>query len=259
MNGRAAGGGDPRVAVVTGGAAGLGEAMARRLSADGFRVVIADLEGDGAAAVAEDICARGGRARGLQVDVAAPESVAALFARVEADLGRCDALVNNAGIASTSSLTELTVEHWSSTFAVNVSGPLLTARHAVPLMQRRGRGRIVNIASISGVRASAGRVAYGTSKAAVIGLTRQLAIEFATDGITVNAVAPGPVDTPMTRDVHTELTRRSYCRAIPMRRYGRPEEVANAVAFLCSDDASYITGHTLPVDGGYLAAGLLET
>jgi 3-oxoacyl-[acyl-carrier protein] reductase len=258
MNGKEAGNGGSGVAVVTGGAVGLGAAIARRLSADGFQVVIADLKSEGAEELAKDICARGGRARGHQVDVSAADSVSALFEWIEGDLGRCDALVNNAGVASTSPMIELPFEHWSSTFAVNVSGPLLMAQRAVRLMQQRGQGRIVNIASISGVRASAGRAAYGTSKAAVIGLTRQMAIEFATDGITVNAVAPGPVDTPMSRDVHTDVTRESYYRAIPMRRYGRPEEIASAVSFLCSDDASYITGHTIPVDGGYLAAGVLE-
>jgi 3-oxoacyl-[acyl-carrier protein] reductase len=106
--------------------------------------------------------------------------------------------------------------------------------------------------------ASAGRIANGTSKTAVIGLTRQLAIELAAENITVNSVAPGPVDTATARAVHAELTRQSYLRQIPMQRYGRPEEVAAAVSFLCSDDASYITGHTIPVDGGYLAAGVLE-
>jgi NAD(P)-dependent dehydrogenase (short-subunit alcohol dehydrogenase family) len=131
-------------------------------------------------------------------------------------------------------------------------------QHAIPLMKKGGRGRIVNISSISGVRASAGRIAYGTSKAAIIGLTRQLAIELASDNITVNSVAPGPVDTATARAVHTERTRQGYLRLIPMRRFGRPEEIAAAVSFLCSEDASYITGHTIPVDGGYLAAGVLD-
>lgn len=258
MDAKQADNGGSRVAVVTGGAVGLGEAIARRLSADGFQVVIADLKSEEADELAKDICARGGRAHGHQVDVSAADSVSVLFEWIDKEFGRCDALVNNAGIASTSPMIELPFEHWSSTLAVNVSGPLLMAQRAVRRMQQRGQGRIVNIASISGVRASAGRAAYGTSKAAVIGLTRQMAIEFATDGITVNAVAPGPVDTPLTRDVHTDLTRRNYYRAIPMQRYGRPEEIASAVSFLCSDDASYITGHTIPVDGGYLAAGVLE-
>jgi len=246
------------VAVVTGGAAGIGEAIARRLSTDGFMIVIGDLDGERAEAVASDISAAGGEASGRQVDVSATKSVTALFEWLTDHLGRCDALVNNAGIASTGPLSELPLEHWECTIAVNVTGALLTTQHAVPLMKNRGRGRIVNISSISGVRASAGRIAYGTSKAAMIGLTRQLAIELATDNITVNSVAPGPVDTDLTRAVHTEATRQSYLRLVPMNRYGRPEEIAAAVSFICSEDASYITGHTIPVDGGFLAAGVLE-
>jgi 3-oxoacyl-[acyl-carrier protein] reductase len=249
---------DARVAIVTGGAAGIGEAIARRLSTDGFLVVVADLNGDGADDLAEEICAGGGNAHARKVDVSAADSVAALFAWVNEDLGRCDALVNNAGVGETFPLTELPLDRWTSTFAINVTGILLTTQHAVPLMRRGGRGRIVNLSSISGVRASAGRTAYGTSKAAVIGLTRQAAIELAEDNITVNSVAPGPVDTPLTRSVHTDLTRQNYNRLVPMKRYGKPEEIAAAVSFLCSDDASYITGHTIPVDGGYLAAGVLE-
>jgi 3-oxoacyl-[acyl-carrier protein] reductase len=192
------------------------------------------------------------------VDVSAAGSVVALFEWLTRDLGRCDVLVNNAGIASTASVSELGLERWNSTIAVNVTGALLMTQHAIPLMKKGGRGRIVNISSISGVRASAGRIAYGTSKAAIIGLTRQLAIELALDNITVNSVAPGPVDTATARAVHTELTRQSYLRLIPMKRFGRPEEIAAAVSFLCSEDASYITGHTIPVDGGYLAAGVLD-
>ena len=246
------------VAVVTGGAAGIGEAIARRLSADGFMIVIADLDGARAEAVASDISAARGGVSGRQVDVSAAESVVALFEWLADHVGRCDVLVNNAGIASTAPLSELPLERWESTIAVNVTGALLTTQHAVPLMRNGGRGRIVNISSISGVRASAGRIAYGTSKAAIIGLTRQLAIELARDNITVNSVAPGPVDTDLTRAVHTEATRQSYLRLVPMNRYGRPEEIAAAVSFLCSEDASYITGHTIPVDGGFLAAGVLE-
>lgn len=249
---------DQRIAVITGGAAGIGEAIARRLSADRFMIVIADLDGGRAEALATDISARGGYAIGKQLDVSVPESVAALFDWLADDLGACDVLVNNAGVASTTPLADLPLERWESTIAVNVTGALLMTQRAVPLMKLRGRGRIVNISSISGVRASAGRIAYGTSKAAIIGLTRQLAIELAADNITVNCVAPGPVDTATARAVHTEATRQSYLRLIPMKRYGRPEEIAAAVSFLCSADASYITGHTVPVDGGFLAAGVLE-
>ena len=148
------------------------------------------------------------------------------------------------------------LDRWNSTIAINVTGALLTTQHAVPLMRKGRRGRVVNISSISGVRASAARIAYRTSKTAVIGLTRQLAIELAADNITVNSSPQ--VGGTAGRAVHTELTRQSYLRQIPMKRYGRPEEVAAAVSFLCSEDASYITGHTIPVDGGYLAAGVLE-
>ena len=221
-------------------------------------VVIADLDGTRAEDLSSEISARGGQASGRQVDVSAAESVAALFEWLTHDLGRCDVLVNNAGVASIESLAEVQLERWNSTIAINLTAALLTTQHAFPLMRKGRRGRVVNISSISGVRASAGRIAYGTSKTGIIGLTRQLAIELAADNITVNSVAPGPVDTATARAVHTELTRQSYLRLIPMKRYGRPEEVAAAVSFLCSDDASYITGHTIPVDGGYLAAGVLE-
>jgi NAD(P)-dependent dehydrogenase (short-subunit alcohol dehydrogenase family) len=249
---------DQRIAVITGGAAGIGEAIARRLSADGFMIVIADLDGGRAEAFATDISSRGGHAMGKQLDVSVPESVAAMFDWLADDLGACDVLVNNAGVASTTPLAELPLERWESTIAVNVTGALLTTQGAVPLMKQRGRGRVVNISSISGVRASAGRIAYGTSKAAIIGLTRQLAIELAADNITVNSVAPVQL-IPQPRELYTpKRPDRVTCGQIPMKRYGRPEEIAAAVSFLCSADASYITGHTIPVDGGFLAAGVLE-
>lgn len=243
-----------RTAIVTGGAAGIGEAIVRRLAADGLRVVVADRDFPRAQALATSLPA----ARAVETDLGSPESIGALFDSVAGQEGGCDVVVNNAGIGPTARFEELAIDDWERTLAVNLRGALLTTQHALPGMRTRGWGRIVNVASISGLRASALRVAYGTSKAALIQLTRQAAIEVAADGVTVNAVAPGPVDTELTKAMHSPATRESYHRAIPMRRYGAPEEVAAVVAFLCSDDASYVTGHTIPVDGGYMAAGILE-
>ena len=166
--------------------------------------------------------------------------------------------MNNAGIAKTFPFLDYPVEHWRKVFDVNVTGPMLCGQHAARLMRKGGWGRIVNIASVSGLRASSGRTAYGTSKAAVVGLTRQMAIELAEYGITTNGVAPGPIDTPMTLDLHSQVARDNYTRAVPAKRYGVPAEIAAVVGFLCSEQASYVNGQTVPVDGGFMAAGVLE-
>jgi 3-oxoacyl-[acyl-carrier protein] reductase len=247
-----------RVAVVTGAAVGIGGAIARRLSAAGMETVVADIREEQATEVAKEICLRGGQAVAMAVDVSSATSISEFFQRLRTELGRCDVLVNNAGIAKLAPFTEFPFDLWSSTMAVNLNGPLLMAQWAAPLMMLNKWGRIINIASISGLRASVGRTAYGTSKAAVIGLTRQMAIELATSNITVNAVAPGPIGTEMTAALHSERAASSYRALVPMGRYGTPEEVASAVNFLCSEEAAYITGHTLPVDGGFMAAGVLE-
>ena len=202
--------GESGVAVITGAAAGIGEAIAWRLSADGFMIIIADLDGKRAEDLAIEISAGGSQALGRQVDVSSEKSIMALFEWLTDDLGRCDVLVNNAGVARTERLSQLPLEQWNSTIAINVTGALLMTQHAMPLMKQGNRGGVVNISSISGLRASVGRIAYGTSKAAIIGLTRQLAIELAPYNITVNSVAPGPVDTATARAVHTELTRQNY-------------------------------------------------
>jgi NAD(P)-dependent dehydrogenase (short-subunit alcohol dehydrogenase family) len=247
-----------RVALVTGGAMGIGAAISSQLAAKGFQVLVADINVEAARKTADELVAAGHSAAPLQIDVGNPESIAQAFAAVEKDYGRCDVLVNNAGIAKTFPFLEFPLDNWLLTMNINVTGVMLTGQHAARLMLKHKWGRIINISSISGIRAGAGRTAYGTSKSAVIGLTRQMAIELAPHGITANSVAPGPVDTPLTRAVHSDETRRSYDQTVPMRRYGSTDEIAAAVTFLASDEASYITGHTIPVDGGFAAAGVLS-
>ncbi len=245
-----------KVAFVTGGAVGIGAAISERLAQAGMRVVVADLDLAKATETAARLSAAGGAAQALQVDIGSPDSIAAAFAQVDAQLGRCDVLVNNAGIAKTFSFLEFPLDNWQATMNINVTGTLLCSQHAARMMVRRGWGRIVSIASVAGMRAvGKGRTAYGTSKAAVIGLTRQMAAELAEHGVTANAVAPGPVDTPMTQVLHSDAFRRQYTSAIPANRYGLTAEIAAAAAFLASEEAGYINGIALPVDGGFMATG----
>jgi NAD(P)-dependent dehydrogenase (short-subunit alcohol dehydrogenase family) len=247
-----------RVALVTGGANGIGAAISSRLAADGITVAVADIDLDAAQAQVCEIEEQGGNAFAVQLDVSDAASIKRAFDTVERAHARCDILVSNAGIAGVASFVECSLENWERVQKVNVTGPMLCGQYAARLMARHGWGRIVNIGSISGVRAGFGRTAYGTSKAALIGLTRQMAIELAEQGITANCVAPGPIETPLTRVHHSAETRESYRRTVPMRRYGTPAEIAGMTAFLCSDQASYVTGQVLAVDGGFLAAGILE-
>jgi NAD(P)-dependent dehydrogenase (short-subunit alcohol dehydrogenase family) len=189
-------------------------------------------------------------------DVSDPVQVAAAVADTEKRFGRLDAVVNNAGIAVFKPLLETTHEEWSRVLNVNLSGPFLMVQAAAPIMARSGGGAVVNIGSISGLRASTLRVAYGTSKAALMHLTKQQAAELAQLGIRVNLVAPGPVETEMAKQVHTPEIRADYHDAIPLGRYGLETEIAEAVVFLCGERASYITGQTLAVDGGFDATGI---
>jgi NAD(P)-dependent dehydrogenase (short-subunit alcohol dehydrogenase family) len=244
-----------KVALVTGAARGIGLAVARRFLAEGWRVALLDIEGqllrDAVASLAD-----ADRTLAVHCDVSDAAAVAAAIAQVSARFGRLDALVNNAGIAVFTSVLETSDEDWNRVLAVNLTGPFLCTKAAVPLMCEHGGGAIVNITSISAVRASTLRSAYGTSKAGLAHLTKQLAVELALSGIRVNAVAPGPVETAMAKAVHTPQIRADYHDAIPLNRYGREEELADAVFFLCSERASYITGQILAVDGGFDAAGI---
>lgn len=248
--------GGARVALVTGAAKGIGATISDRLAQDGIHVLIGDLDLAEATTKANALKAAGFAASPLQLDVSKAAAVAAAFDVIDRDFGRCDIVVNNAGIAKTAPFVDFSLESWQAHLDVNVTGTLLCAQHGARRMLKQGWGRIVNIASVAGMRAvGVGRTGYGTSKAAVIGLTRQMAVELAEHGITANAVAPGPVDTPMTRVLHSPEFRKAYTDAIPMARYGTQEEIAAAVAYLVSDGAAYVTGIVIPVDGGFLASG----
>ncbi len=245
----------PRTALVTGAARGIGLATAKRFLAEGWRVALLDIERellDGAvAALAEP-----DTTLALPCDVSDADAVASAMMSVSQRFGRLDALVNNAGVAVFAPLLDTSDGDWNRVLAVNLTGPFICSKAAAPLMREHGGGAIVNITSISAVRASTLRSAYGTSKAGLAHLTKQLAVELASLGIRVNAVAPGPVETAMAKAVHTPEIRADYHDAIPLNRYGLEEELAEAIFFLCSERSSYITGQILAVDGGFDATGI---
>jgi len=243
------------VAVVTGGARGIGLAIGRWFLAHGHRVALLDID---AATLMTAAAALGDEAGvlALHCDVSDAIAVQTSIDEIVARFGRIDALVNNAGVAVFKSIGETSFAEWRHVLSTNLDGTFLCTQACVPVMRRTGGGSIVNIASISGLRASTLRVAYGTSKAAIIHLTKQQAVELGTMAIRANVVAPGPVDTEMAKLVHSVAIRADYYDAIPLNRYGTTEEIADAVGFLCSPAAAFINGQVLAVDGGFDAAGV---
>ena len=243
------------VAVVTGGARGIGLAIAQWFLARGYRVALIDIDAmtlastEASLADAEHVLA-------VHADVSRPDQVAAAIDAIEGRFGRIDALVNNAGVAVFKPILQTSFEEWRHVMGTNLDAAFLCTQAAAPLMLRGGGGSIVNIASISGLRASTLRVAYGTSKGALIHLTKQQACELGNAGIRVNAVAPGPVLTEMAKAVHSTSIISDYFDAIPLNRYGTPEEIAEVVGFLCSPAASYVNGQVLAADGGFDASGV---
>jgi meso-butanediol dehydrogenase / (S,S)-butanediol dehydrogenase / diacetyl reductase len=244
-----------RVAVVTGGARGIGLAIAKWFLARDYRVAILDIDLATLTKIAAELN-DATNVLALHTDVSQPAQVDAAVKAITETFGRIDALVNNAGVAVFKRILDTTFEEWRHVMATNLEGAFLCTQACARVMLKTGGGAVVNIASISGLRASTMRVAYGTSKGALIHLTKQQAIELGDVGIRVNAVAPGPVETEMSKLVHSVAIRSDYFDAIPLNRYGTTDEIAEAVGFLCSDAASYVNGQVLAVDGGFDASGV---
>ncbi|NKB59693.1 MAG: glucose 1-dehydrogenase [Alphaproteobacteria bacterium] len=245
-----------RVAIVTGGGSGLGAGIAQRFAAEGAAVVCADINEANAEAVASGIAAGPTEAIAVGMDVTKYDDAVRLTAETVRQFGQVDIIVNSAGIANHMPFLEAKPEDFQRIMRINLEGTLYCAQQAAREMVKRGYGRVINIASIAGLRAGIGRTGYGTSKAAVIGLTRQMALELGPLGVTANAIGPGPVETPLTAVAHSDVTREAYLDLIPLKRYGEIEEMADAAAFLAGEQAGYVNGQILYVDGGYTAIGI---
>ena len=243
--------------IVTGGASGIGRAIAEQFAQEGATVIVADIDRESTQDTVEAISARGGRALPVNVDVSNPRSVQEMIDTTVDANGRLDVIVNSAAVPSVSKIIDISFETWNKVLSINLTGTFLCAQAAARCMVDAGGGRIINLASVNGQRAITGRGAYTAAKGGVIMLTRIMAAELGPENITVNAIAPGPVDTPMVKEMHTASTREAWYRALPIKRYAQPGEVANATLFLASSEAGYITGHILNVDGGFDATGLL--
>lgn len=244
-----------QVAVVTGSARGIGLAIGQWFLAHGYNVALLDVDRATLAATEAALALRE-RVLAVPCDVSSPAEVEAAAGAVMAKWGRVDALVNNAGVAVFKPALETSFEEWRRVLGTNLDGAFLCTQAFGAVMKAQRTGAIVNIASISGLRASTLRVAYGTSKAAIIHLTKQYAVELGNFGVRVNAVCPGPVETEMAKLVHSVAIRSDYYDAVPLGRYGTTEEMANVVGFLCSKEASYVNGQSLANDGGFDAAGV---
>jgi len=238
-----------KVAIKTGGAQGIGEAIARRLANEGAMVAILDIQHEKAQVVANDIVSKGRSAIAVKMDIADSQDVKRAVKEVEDKLGKVDVLINNVGWDVNTTFIQLTEELWDKIIAINLRGPITVTRAVLDGMVNRNYGKIVSIASDAGRVGSSGESVYSACKGGIIAFTKTLARELIRYNILVNCVCPGPTDTAFMASMGEKLVE-AFQRAIPMRRLGNPEEMAGAVAFLASDDASYITGQTLSVSGG---------
>lgn len=248
-----------RSAVITGGGSGIGRAVAERLASEGATIAVVDLDGTSAEACAGGLRGAGATAFAVAADISRPDQAARAVQEAAGQFGGgIDILVHSAGIGAERSFLETTPDEWRRLIDVDLSGTFFVCQAVARIMAERRYGRIVTLASTAGIRGGTGRAAYGAAKGGVIALTRVMAVELAAWGITANALAPGAIETDLVKRMHSEETRVVYRAGIPLDRYGTPEETAAAAAFLASDDAGYITGEVLAVDGGFLAAGVMH-
>ena len=244
-----------KVAIITGGASGIGAASARRFAAEGASLMLADIAGEKLASVAKELDASGDRVAFQVVDVSRLDQVEAMTEATVDRFGRLDIVFNNAGIGAFGKTPDLDPDTWHRTIDVDLHSVFYGCRAAIPHLRRAGGGAIVNTASISGIAGDYGLAAYNAAKGAVLNYTRTLALDHASENIRANAVCPGAIDTPLTAPLMAnEQLVAEYAKLVPMGRVGRADEVASAVAFLASDDATYITGAALVVDGGLTSA-----
>jgi 3-oxoacyl-[acyl-carrier protein] reductase len=244
---------DGRVAVVTGAGRGIGQAVAERLAADGAAVAVVDLDEVAARHTAERIVESGGNAIGVRCDCTSPDEVKAMVAHVAERLGGVDILVNNAGILRSTKVADMSADEWHLVIDANLTSTFLCSQAVQPWMLKAGRGSICNLASMAGRATSTlGGAHYTTAKAGVLGLTRALAREWAPFAITVNAISPGIVDTPMVRGSRDEAGLEAVRQSIPFKRFADPSELAALIAFLVGDEAVYITGANVDIHGGEL-------
>ncbi len=239
------------VALVTGASQGIGSACAKVLAASGASVALAARSEDKLKSVVEEIAAAGGKAAAFKLDVSSEEAIKATVKQIQAELGKIDILVNNAGITKDTLMMRMKRADWDDVMATNLTAPFLLTKEIIPGMMKQRWGRVINITSINGQMGAPGQANYASSKAGLIGLTLSAAREFASRNITVNAVAPGWIETAMTSDLAQEL-KDSMIKQVPLGRAGSDLDVAHAVNFLASEEASYITGHVLNVNGGML-------
>ena len=244
--------------LVTGGASGIGRATVEAVLAQGWKAIVADRDAAGLNLMRETLRPAAGKVVYEQMDVADEAAVIATIARCDAEFGPISGVVNSAGVGKDVPALETSADLFREILGVNLIGTFVVSREIARVMRSRGWGSIVNIASVSALRGIVGRAAYGASKGGIVTLTKVMAVELAPFGVRVNAIAPGPIETPMALDMHTAEIRAAWLATVPQRRYGSSKEVASAAIFLLNEaESSFVTGHTLTVDGGFSIAGIL--